>query len=214
MNEGIIFRIQLALFFVDLIRYPQTLADEVIKDLNFTEKVDEMYLHLAPYVPTNILRDLNRNTSIAFIQERADFVCYKTDKNGKDVNILFKEFAPKVIKEISKRKKIARIGIVAHNFFENNCAAPHIAQKYIAAGAITIPDEIYLRYNNIETYQSVNINNITSIESTDKIEIFTLEKKGIVITKDINTIFRGEGITTEYMLSFIEKYHSIISENI
>lgn len=211
MKSEILFRIQLAVFFVDLIRDPEGFAEKIVNKASiFDEKLPREYMKDHPYISNTILKNAEKRVSIAFTPDRVDFVSYRINSEDKRIVENFESNIPKIINAIFEYKEIARIGLIANVFMPSSDPADEICKKYFKQSVANNSKELSFRYNKTSVCKNVNINNITIVESVNSIEIDESNVMGIVITRDINNVFQENGITKEFVYDFLKEYQEKI----
>lgn len=198
-----LFRIHLALFFLDILRDPYDISQKIVKKLNFFGN-DIQYIE-GPYTPYYENKSADGKLprySFSTIQDRCDFTLYAHD-DPEDILKDFKSKCHDVLQAVFAQKQIGRIGLVKYFFKETEHPQKDIISRYIKQKTINNADEIYIRYNNRSKFENIAINHVRTIDSSphQKNNI-----SGVTLTSDINTLFCTNGITIEYAKSFIKEF--------
>lgn len=207
MENDIVFRMQIGLFFVDLLRNPNEVAEKITENLgNIFEKYEGEYpLNIYPFVSNQILRDNNKSSSLTFTPERMDYICYRLEEQ--DINLeTFIADSLEIAKETLKCKPIGRIGIITYIFRNEKKPTDYISQNYFKNNILKNPQEISFRYNVKSQYKDTQINNITSFETVKEMSIDNKKENGIIITRDINCNFKSSGISYEFIFGLLKEY--------
>lgn len=209
MGESFIQRINLALFFLDLLRDPNDIGKKICDNLNFfktipDEKNNDFFISPSPYVSRDIRNNRAANYSLGIQPSRLDFVIYKNDNSTLNVCENFLSSGVEVIKAATQQRTIGRIGIISYCYQVMEAPEKIITNTYIKNKAIKNPYEIWLRFNNRETFECTTVNNVKTVESV--FEFDNIKEKGILTTQDINTVFCSDGLSKEFLISFFKKY--------
>lgn len=206
------YRINIALFFIDLLREPNAVAERIVSNLDFFPNNETMkFSGIIQYTSLNhggIPINGDISSTFTLNAERCDFILYYNG-NGNIIDD-FKLKYRSVINAVCRQKGIGRIGLIVHKFYENDNPIDSIMKKYIKTSSpIKKPFELTIRYNIMEEYKNIPINSITTIEKTN----YNSNNNticGISIIRDINTIYCANGLQEEYLTAFIKKYFNLI----
>lgn len=211
MKNEFIYRMHLALFFLDILRNPDLTLEKVTKKLDFFTKSEEsnkLFLSLSPYVAKNFRQERNIHYSATIMPERIDFVTYLNDEDlekNKDIKNDFYEKSKQFIQSVFSEKAIGRIGIISYSFRNSETPQTEIYDEYLKKNTIKDSFEISLRYNMRTLFNEIPINNVTTVESTFSNN--EINKEGIITTKDVNSVFVPDvGISSEFANQFLDKF--------
>ena len=208
MGESFIQRLNLALFFVDLLRNPSEIGKKICDNLAFFKTIQDeehdFFISPSPYVSRDIRIKKSANYSLGIQPSRLDFVIYKNDNNALNICKNFQSSGIEVIEATTQQRQIGRIGIISYCYQIMESPEKNIVNTYIKSRAIKNPYEIWLRYNNREEFKDVTVNNVKTVESV--FEFDNIKEKGILTTQDINTVFCSDGLSKEFLISFLKKY--------
>ena len=84
MKNEFIYRMHLALFFLDILRNPDLTLEKITKKLDFftnSEESNKFIVTLYPYVAKNFRQERNIHYSATIMPERIDFVTYLNNED-------------------------------------------------------------------------------------------------------------------------------------
>src|SRR5690606_17265250 len=147
-------------------------------------------------------------------RSRIDFILQRTDDEKSNSDLL-KDFNAKVsgfAKSVLSNQDIARFGLVARYFHQDNTAAQTLRKKFFSS-ALDGAEELSLRFNKVSESHGFKINDIHEISAAEAVTNGKSEK-GIFLQRDINnTPLSGRHLDYETLLKLSKKYASKISEN-
>lgn len=218
MKEEILINTQFALFFDGLIERPDQLVELFNAEMgNIFDKIPVVIpVPNEPKlseIPVAQLFSTDGIYSCKIARSRVDFFYAGAGKQKfSDIEYSFKNKVEKLYEFFSDNIKIKRMGFVTHFFIEGTEPDKTIAEKLlndefrkIHGGDIY---EAFIKYVSRDSVNEFEINNFTTVEKfTARISDIG-ELKGILITRDFNTIPEEnykEKLTNEKIKDFIEK---------
>lgn len=204
-----ILKLQLAIFFDTLQSRPDNLITPINLDMGnlFNAMPHIMPLPIdAPYeIPRVLLRSEDNQYNCNISLSRIDFILngnYRDETKWPDIT---KDFMAKVrlfVKSVYSRSNITRFGLIGNFFIPDKQSSKSITKKYLKVD-LASAEEINLRFNKRVSYQDINLNSVTSI-NTIVIENNGVAEKGILIELDINNIPIDGTLKCKNLLQIVE----------
>lgn len=201
INNFRIERLQLVLFFTDIIRNVEVLSSKIVNDLKIENKQENDNF----YTQQSVIY-IKKNKTIAFGPDRVDYICRYDETTDDDyIKNIFFDNIYNISRSVCKFKSISRIGIISNLFINDDNPSSTLTDKFFRLKKTKDSDELSIRYNKRELFSEANINNIYIFEAINNFRNKKIDPR-ISITRDINCDFNNDGIDINFIKSFIDNY--------
>ncbi|MDO6694232.1 hypothetical protein Q4574_13140 [Aliiglaciecola sp. 3_MG-2023] len=205
-----IVKLQLALFFNNLILRPDSLMNGINSSMGNLFDAMPQILPIPADAPADIprvqMRSENGKYNCNISCSRVDFILNGDFTDEASWPDLTRDFMAKVKLFSSKvfdDSKINRFGLIGNFFIPDKSSSTSMTKKYLKVDLNTA-EEINLRFNKRSSSHGFQLNNITSVNTA----IFELNgkiDKGIFIELDVNNIPTEDSVKSDNLLQLIEK---------
>ena len=215
-----VIKIQIALFFKDIISRPDLLAENINQKLGNMFDAMPTCMDLPLDAPAEIPIVYRKSTKLPHLlnvaRNRCDLILTPMVENNSlgVIEARYNNEITEYIKAAMSENDVIRIGIVYTVFQEAEKPCDYISTKYFG-GLIRGENELSFRVNKVTNIKGVETNSVFNVSNAIA---ETNEKKdeGILFIRDINNVVKATGskLTLKQITNILKHSYSMLDENV